>query len=79
MSLTLIIRDMQIIQASSLSLENKEILTKTKHTAADWTSEQKEMFDSAIDDWDRNHPRVQKTLPNGRKFWVDKDSTNQKD
>jgi hypothetical protein len=66
-----VIEQIQIIQDSSLPLENKDNLIKTVHTALDWTPEQRAMYNSAVKDWDRNQPRVQKTLPNGRKIWVD--------
>ena len=68
-----VIEQILIIQDSSLSQENKDNLIKTVYTALDWTPEQKAMYNSAVKDWDRNHPRVQKTLPNGRKIWVDQD------
>ena len=67
-----VIKQMQIIQDSSLSQENKDNLIKTVYTELVWTPEQKAMYNSAVKDWDRNHPRIQKTLPNGQKIWVDK-------
>ena len=71
-----VIEQILIIQDSSLSQENKDNLIKTVNTALDWTPEQRAMYNSAIADWDRNHPRVQKTLPNGRKIWVDQEKKN---
>jgi len=76
MSLTLTIRSIQIITASSLSKKDKDYLTSTLNQALDWTEEYKAKYDQAIMEWDENHPRIQKTLPDGRKIWVE---TNLKD
>ena len=69
MSYTLIFQNIRIISDSSLSEKNKEDLINTIRTALYWTPEQKDLYNFAVKEWDRNHPRVPRILPDGRVTW----------
>ena len=61
MSLTLIVEQIQTIEESSLPRKNKDSLIKSIRQALYWTPEQKEMYHSAVKEWDKNHPHPQMT------------------
>ena len=69
MSYTLIFKDIQIISDSSLSEKDKEDLINTIRTALHWTPKQKDLYQLTVKEWDINHPRVPRILPNGDVRW----------
>ena len=72
MSYTLIFKDIQIISDSSLSEKDKEDLINTIRTALHWTPKQKDSYNAAVKEWDINHPKVPRILPDGRIIWKEK-------
>ena len=69
MSYTLIFQSIRMVSESSLSEKDKNDLISTIHSAGLWSQEQKDLYEIAIKEWDRNHPRVPRILPNGRVIW----------
>ena len=53
MSLTLILKDLQIIQESNLS--EKRDLSSSLNQALHWTRDQKEKYDQSVTVWDQTH------------------------
>ena len=66
MSLTLIAKDLQIIQESSLSEKDKRDLSSSLNQALHWTKDQKEKYDQAVMEWDQNH--VKGPPPDGKSY-----------
>ena len=71
MCFTLQFQMSRIISESSLSEENKKSLKDTYHEALYWTKEQKKLYDLAVSEWDKNHPKVPVFLKNGTTIWVE--------
>ena len=69
MSYTLIFESIRIISESSISEKDKKDLISTIRTALHWTKEQKDLYEIALKEWDINHPRVPRILPDGRVIW----------
>jgi len=69
--LTLKFRTFQIIRESTLSEENKKSLIDTYDVALFWTKEQKELYSSAVTEWDKNHPKVPVFNKDGSIIWVE--------
>ena len=55
MSLTLILKDLQIIQESNLSEKDKRDLSSSLNQALHWTKDQKEKYDQSVTECDQNH------------------------
>ena len=71
MCLTLKLRTLWIISERTLSDEHKKSLIDSYDAAKYWTKEQKELYDSALNEWDKNHPKVPVFNKDGSIIWVE--------
>jgi len=66
MSLIIVSEDLQIIQNSSLSENDKRDLSSSLNQTLLWTKVEKEEYYQAVTEWDKNHAKGPR--PDGKPF-----------